>query len=51
MSNFLVLKFYLLLLLLSGDGEGEGWNRLLHGCSVEDEGNNFGVSIFIDMTI
>jgi hypothetical protein len=37
-------------LLLSGDGEGEWWNRLLHGGSVEDEGDNFGVSIFIDMT-
>jgi hypothetical protein len=36
------------LLLLSGDGEG--WNRLFHGGSVEDEGGNFGVSIFIDMT-
>jgi hypothetical protein len=49
MPSFLVLEFYLLL-LLSGDGEGEEWNRLLHGGSVEDEGNNFGVSIFIDMT-
>jgi hypothetical protein len=38
------------LLLLSGDGEGEGWNHLLHGGSVEDEDDNFGVSIFIDMT-
>jgi hypothetical protein len=47
MSNFLVLEFYL---LLSGDGEGEWWNHLLHGGSVEDEGDNFGVSIFIDMT-
>ena len=35
------------LLLLSGDGEG--WNRLLHGGSVEDEDDNFGVSIFINM--
>jgi hypothetical protein len=50
MSNFLVLEFYLLLLLLSGDGEGEGWNHLLHGGSIEDEGDNFGISIFIDMT-
>ena len=49
MSNFLVLEFYLLL-LLSGDGEGERWNRLLHGGSVEDKDDNFGVSIFIDMT-
>jgi hypothetical protein len=44
------LEFYLILLLLSGDGEGEGWNRLLHDGSVEDEGDNFDVSIFIDMT-
>nr|AWA44621.1 hypothetical protein SS75N13_000003 [Saccharum spontaneum] len=50
MPNFLVLEFYLLLLLLSGDAKGEGWNRLLHGGSVEDEGDNFGVSIFINMT-
>ena len=49
MPNFLVLEFYLLL-LLSGDGEGERWNRLLHGGSVEDKDDNFGVSIFIDMT-
>ena len=49
MPNFLVLEFYLLL-LLSGDGEGEWWNRLLHGDSVEDVDDNFGISIFIDMT-
>jgi hypothetical protein len=45
-----VLEFYLFLLLFSGDGEGEGWNRLLHGGSVEDGGDNFGISIFINMT-
>jgi hypothetical protein len=50
MPNYLVLEFYLLLILISGDGEGEGWNRLLHGGSVEDEDDNVGVSIFIDMT-
>jgi hypothetical protein len=50
MSNFLVLEFYLLLLLFSGDDEGEGWNRLLHDGSVKDGGDNFGVSIFINMT-
>jgi hypothetical protein len=50
MPNFLALEFYLLL-LLSGDNEGEGWNPLLYGGSVEDKGDNFGVSIFIDMTI
>jgi hypothetical protein len=49
MPKFLVLEFYFLLLLLSSDGEGEGWNRLLHDGSVEDECNNLGVSIFIDM--
>jgi hypothetical protein len=50
MPNYVVLEFYLLLLLISVDGEGEGWNHLLHGGSVEDEGDNIGVSIFIDMT-
>jgi hypothetical protein len=50
MPNFLVLEFYLLLFLFSGDGEEEGWNRLLHDGSVEDEGDNFDVSIFFDMT-
>jgi hypothetical protein len=49
MPNYVVLEFYLLLLLISVDGEGEGWNHLLHGGSVEDEGDNIGVSIFIDM--
>jgi hypothetical protein len=46
----LVLEFYLLLRLLSGNSEGEGWNCLFHGDSVEDEGDNFGVNIYIDMT-
>jgi hypothetical protein len=50
MPNFLVLEFYFLLLILSGNGKGEWWNRLLHGDFVEDEGDNFGVSIFTDMT-
>jgi hypothetical protein len=45
------LEFYLLLLLLSGDGEGEWWNRLLYSGSIEDESDNFGISILIDMTI
>jgi hypothetical protein len=43
----LVLEFYL---LLSGDGEGEGWNRFLHDGSIEDEDDNLGVSIFINLT-
>jgi len=49
MLNFLLLEFYLLL-LLSGDGEGERWNRLLHSGFVEDKDANFSVSIFFDMT-
>jgi hypothetical protein len=49
MLNYLVLEFYLLL-LISVDGEGEGWNRFLHDGSVEDESDNVGVSIFIDIT-
>jgi hypothetical protein len=49
MPNYLVLEFYLLL-LISVDGEGEGWNRFLHVGFVEDEGDNVGVSNFIDMT-
>jgi len=47
MPNFLVLEFYL---LLSDDNGGERWNKLLHGGSVEDKDDNFGVNIFIDMT-
>ena len=47
MSSFLVLGIYL---LLSGDGEGAGWNRFLNGGSVEDEDDNYGVSNFIGMT-
>jgi hypothetical protein len=49
MPNYLVVEFYLLL-LISVDSEGEWWNRLLHGGSVEDEGDNISISIFIDMT-
>jgi hypothetical protein len=48
MSSFLVLEIYLL--LLSGDDERAGWNRFLHGGSVEDEGDNYGVSILTSMT-
>jgi hypothetical protein len=43
------LEFYLLLPLLSGDGEGEWWNCLLHGGSVEDEGDIVGISVLIDV--
>jgi hypothetical protein len=37
-------------LLLPGDGEGIGWIRLLYDGSVEDEGDNYGVSILLGMT-
>lgn len=47
MPNYLVMVIYLLLL---SSGEGEVWNRLLHDYSVEDEGDNFGINIFIDLT-
>ena len=50
MSSFLVWEICVFLLLFSGDGEGEGWIRFLHGGFVEDGGDNFGVSIFIDMS-
>jgi len=49
MSIFLVLGIYLLLLLF-GDTEGEGWNHFLYGGFVEDEGDNYGVSILTGMT-
>jgi len=48
MPSFLVLGIYLLLLF--GDGEGAGCNRFLHGGSVEDEDDNYGVNNFIGMT-
>ena len=50
MPRFLVLGIYLLLLLF-GDNEGEGWNHFLYGGSVEDEGDNYGVSILTGMTL
>ena len=49
MPRFLVLGIYLLL-LLSGDGELVGWNRFLHGDSVEDESDSYVVSILTGMT-
>ena len=48
MPSLLVLEIYFLL-LLSGDGKGAGWIRLLHGGSVEDEGDT-DVNNFIDLT-
>ena len=48
MPNLLVLDIYFLL-LLSGDGKGAGWIRLLHDGSVEDEGDT-DVNNFINLT-
>ena len=51
MSSSLVLGIHLLLLLLlSGDSEGVGWIRFLHGNSVEDEDDNYGINNFLGMT-
>ena len=51
MSSSLVLGIHLLLLLLlSGDGERAGWNHFLHGGSIENEGDNYGVSVLTSMT-
>jgi len=49
MSSFLVLGIYFLL-LLSGDDERAGWNRFLQSGFVEDQGDNYGVSILIGLT-
>ena len=48
MPSFLVQGIYLL--LLPDDGEGTGWIHFLHGDSVEDEGDNYDVSILTGMT-
>jgi hypothetical protein len=48
MPNLLVLGIYLL--LLSDDGEGEGWNCFLRGGSTEDEDDNYGTSNFTGLT-
>jgi hypothetical protein len=48
MASFFVLEIYLL--LLSGDDERAGWNRFLHGDSVEDEDDNYGINILTSMT-
>jgi len=51
MPSFLVLGIYLLLLLLlSGDGEGAGWICFLHSGSIEDESDNYAVNNFLGMT-
>ena len=47
MPSLLILEIYFFL-LLSGDGKGAGWIHLLHGGSVEDEGNT-DVCNFIDL--
>jgi hypothetical protein len=49
MSSFLVLWIYLLL-LVPDDGKGMGWIRFLRDDSDEDEGYNYDVSNFLDMT-
>jgi hypothetical protein len=46
MPRFFVFGIYLLL-VLSGDGVWIGWNRFLHGGSIEDEDDS---SILTDMT-
>jgi hypothetical protein len=45
MPIFLVLWIY----LLSGDDERAGWNRFLHGGSIENRGDNYGASILTDI--
>ena len=46
-AKFLGFRIYL---LLSDDSERAGWNCFLHGGSVKDEGDNYGVSILTSMT-
>jgi hypothetical protein len=48
MPSFLVFRIYFL--LLSSDGERARWNHFLHGGSVEDEDDNYGVSILTDLS-
>jgi hypothetical protein len=43
------LEIYFLLPLF-GDDERARWNRFLHSNSVEDAGNNYGVSILTGLT-
>jgi hypothetical protein len=47
MPSFSVLG---ICLLLSGDGERVVWNRFLHGDFVQDEGDNYDVSILTGIT-
>ena len=47
MPRSLVSGIYLL--LLPRDGEGSGWIHFLRGGSVEDEGDNYSVSILTSM--
>jgi len=48
MPSFLVLGIYLL--LLSDDDERARWNHFLHGGSVEDECDNYGINILTSVT-
>jgi hypothetical protein len=50
MPSFLVLGIYLLL-FLSDDGKRARWNSFFHSGSVEDEGDNYDVSIPTGMMI
>jgi hypothetical protein len=50
MLSFLVLGIYFLL-LLSGDGVRARWNCFLHGGSIEDAGNNYGISILTGLMV
>jgi hypothetical protein len=47
MSSFFGLGIYL---LLSDDVERTGWNRFLHDSFIEEEGDNYGVSILTSIT-
>jgi len=50
MPRFLVLRIYLLIFFLSSNDERIGWNRFLCDGSVEDDGDNYSVSILTSMT-
>jgi hypothetical protein len=50
MLSFLILGIYFLLLLF-GDGVRARWNCFLHDGSVEDAGNNYGVSILTGLMV
>jgi hypothetical protein len=47
MASFMILGIYF---FLSNDGERAKWNRFLYAGSVEDKGDNYGISILTGMT-